>query len=61
MSDYLYPYSNCGCPKREPDQEEVERVIREIEEEPIAIPVTDPDAIPVPTWPIRTPAEVEVV
>ncbi len=57
-SDYLYPFSNCGFPKTtKTEDEEVERVVREIEEEPTR--TTDPHGIPVEDWPVRKSVEVE--
>jgi hypothetical protein len=53
---------NCGCGGYEPDEEEWDEIIREIEEEredePILIPVEAP--IPAENWPTRRRVEVEV-
>ena len=58
-SDYLYPFSNCGCPKTTKTQnDEVERVLREIEEEDSPTRTTDPHGIPVEDWPVRKSVEV---
>jgi hypothetical protein len=60
-------YVNCGCPKPEPSEEEIEKIVREVEEEREGIPVVIPikigeEGIPAIDWPkpIRREVEVEV-
>lgn len=55
----------CGCSGSDDDwEEEVERILREIEEGEAPIPVEDwptkPERIPVEDWPVRKEEEVEV-
>lgn len=65
MNKYLGEFYGCGCGGAdEPDEEDVERILREIEEEreregiPVVIPVT-PERIAAPNWPIPKKVEVE--
>jgi len=55
---------NCGCgvEEEEADEDEVERIIREVEEDetPILIP-TEPEGIPAPDVFIRVPKREKVL
>lgn len=55
----MFDIFDCGCGGHEPDEDEVDEIVREIEEErgPELIPVEVP--IPADDWPTRKPVEVE--
>jgi len=63
MEDTRYNIFGCGCGSDVPDEEEVERILREIEEDetPILVPVS-PEEEPIPAPDIFTtvPKRVEV-
>lgn len=54
----------CGCGGKKVSEEEIERVLREVENQPIVIPIrktdAEPEAIPVENWPVRKEEEVTV-
>ena len=53
--------TNCGCGGYEPDEEEMDEIVNEVEGEPIPAEgwPTVPDSIPAEGWPTRVPADVE--
>jgi len=56
----IFDFLSCGCGASEPDEEEVERIVRESEEDDEPIPIELPERIAVPAWPVRKEEEVEV-